>query len=87
VDSGLEIQVAGRKIRYLTGSPFLPALILPSLMHTADNGLKFKLFVFIHSNSFVYLMCLCVHILMPLYMCVDVREQLAEIEFLLLFAY
>ena len=87
MDSGLEIQVAGRETGKLTGSAFLPALILPSLMHTADNGLKFKFFVFIHSNSFVYLVCLCVHILMPLYMCVDVREQLAEIDFLLLFAY
>lgn len=87
MDSGLEIQVAGRETRHLTGSTFLQALILPSLMHTAYNGLKFKFFVFIHSNSFVYLVCLCVHILMPLYMCVDVREQLAEIDFLLLFSY
>jgi hypothetical protein len=87
LDSGLQIQVAGRETRNLTGSAFLPALILPSLMHTADNGLMFKLFVFIYSNSFVYLMCLCAHILMPQYNCVDVREQLTEIDFLLLFAY
>ena len=87
MDSGLEIQVAGRETRYLTDSAFLTPLILPSLMHTAYNGLKFKLFVFIYSNSVVYLVCLCVHILTPLYMCVDVREQLAEIDFLLLFAY
>ena len=87
MDSGLEIQVAGRETSHMTGSTFLQALILPSLMHTAGNGLKFKFFVFIHSNSFVYLMCLCVHNLMPQYMGMDVREQLAEIDFLLLFAY
>ena len=45
----------------------MPALILPTLMLIAETWPKVKIFVFIYSNSFVYLIYSCVPILMPQY--------------------